>query len=81
MAIRTGSMLKTIIRSSALAGPAIPLGEMSLEEFLEPLGLRQPEAVERLGISTNRLKDVVLEERRTTADTAQWLSRLLKTLQ
>ena len=52
---------------------------MLLEEFLKPLGLRQDEAARRLGISANRLNDVVLGQRRITADTAEQLSRLLKT--
>ena len=52
---------------------------MLLEEFLKPLGLGQAEAAKRLGISANRLNDVVLGERRITADTAKRLSRLLKT--
>ena len=50
-----------------------------LEEFLKPLGLQQVQAAERLGISANRLNEVVLGKRRITADTALRLSRLLKT--
>ena len=45
----------------------------------EPLGLRQAEAAQRLGISANRLNEVVLGKRRVTADTAIRLSRFLKT--
>ncbi|MXZ71321.1 MAG: HigA family addiction module antidote protein [Acidobacteria bacterium] len=60
-------------------GPAISPGEMLLEEFLKPLGLRQVEAAQRLGISANRLNEVVLGKRRITADTALRLSRFLKT--
>ena len=71
--------MKTIIRSRSRQGPAIPSGEMLLEEFLTPLGLRQAEAAQRLGISVNRLNEVVLGKRRTTAETAPRLSRLLKT--
>jgi len=52
---------------------------MLLDEFLKPLGLRQTEAAARLGISANRLNEVVLGKRRITADTALRLSRLLKT--
>jgi len=52
---------------------------MLLEEFLKPLGLRQAEAAERLGISANRLNEVVLGKRRITADTALRLSRMLNT--
>ena len=54
-------------------------GEMLLEEFLKPLGLRQTEAAQRLGISANRLNEVVLGKRRITADTALRLSRMLNT--
>ena len=60
-------------------GPAISPGEMLLEEFLEPLGLRQSEAAQKLGISANRLNEVVLGKRRLTPDTALRLARLLKT--
>ena len=59
-------------------GRAILPGEMLLEEFLKPLGLRQADAAKRLGISANRLDEVVLGKRRITADTAVRLSRLLK---
>lgn len=52
---------------------------MLLEEFLKPLGLRQTDVARRLGVSANRLNEVVLDKRRITADTAIRLSRLLKT--
>ena len=45
----------------------------------EPLGLGQVQAAERLGISLNRLNEIVLGKRGITADTALRLSRLLKT--
>ena len=51
---------------------------MLLEEFLKPLGLRQVEAAQRLGISANRLNEIVLGKRRITLDTALRLSRFLK---
>ncbi len=60
-------------------GPAIPPGEMLLEEFLKPLGLGQVEAARRLGISLNRLNEIVLGKRGISADTALRLGRLLKT--
>jgi addiction module HigA family antidote len=41
--------------------------------------LGQVKAAERLGISLNRLNEIVLGKRRITADTALRLSRLLKT--
>ena len=70
---------KVIVRDPSWAGPAVAPGEMLLREFLEPLGLRQAEAARRLGLSTNRLNDVVLGKCRVTADTALRLSRFLKT--
>jgi addiction module HigA family antidote len=75
----TKSMSKTITRDPSWLGPTIPPGEMLLEEFLNPLGLRQVEAARRLGISLNRLNEIVLGKRRITADTALRLSRLLET--
>lgn len=52
---------------------------MLREEFFKPLGLRQVDAARRLGISANRLNEVLLDKRRITADTAMRLSRLLDT--
>ena len=75
----TKSASKTITRDPDWLGPTIPPGEMLLEEFLNPLGLRQVEAARRLGISLNRLNEIVLGKRRITADTALRLSRLLET--
>ncbi len=75
----TRSESKTIIRDPDWPGPAISPGEMLLEEFLKPLGLRQAEAAKHLGISANRLNEVVLGKRRITPDTALRLSRLLDT--
>ena len=69
----------TIIRNPAWTGPVVPPGEMLLKEFLQPLGLRQAEAAQQLGISVNRLNEVVLGKRRITTDTALRLARLLKT--
>ena len=73
------SASKTITRDPNWPGSAISPGEMLLEEFLKPLGLRQVETAQRLGISANRLNEVVLGKRRVTPDTALRLSRLLKT--
>jgi addiction module HigA family antidote len=52
---------------------------MLLEEFLKPLGLGQVEVARRLGISLNRLNEIVLGKRGISADTALRLGRLLKT--
>jgi addiction module HigA family antidote len=57
----------------------IPPGELLLEEYLKPLGVGQLEAARRLGISLNRLNEIVLGKRGITADTALRLARYLKT--
>jgi len=77
--MRTRSASRTITRDPDWLGPAIPPGEMLLEEFLKPLGLGQVEAARRLGISLNRLNEIVLGKRGISADTALRLGRLLKT--
>ena len=46
--------------------------------ILKPMGIRQVEAARRLGISLNRLNEIVLGKRGIAADTALRLSRLLK---
>src|SRR5713101_7813396 len=75
----TRSASKTITRDPNWLGPAIPPGEMLLKEFLKPMGIGQVEAARRLGISLNRLNEIVLGKRSITADTALRLGRLLKT--
>ena len=52
---------------------------MLLEEFMKPLSLHETEAAAQMGIPANRLREIVTEKRRITADTARRLSRLLKT--
>jgi len=75
----TKSASKTITRGANWLGPAIAPGEILLEEYLKPMGIGQVEAARRLGISLNRLNEIVLGKRGITADTALRLSRLLKT--
>jgi len=75
----TKSASKTITRNPNWLGPAIPPGELLLEEYLKPLGVGQIEAARRLGISLNRLNEIVLGKRGVTADTALRLGRFLKT--
>jgi addiction module HigA family antidote len=74
----TKSASKTITRDPNWLGPAIPPGEILLEEFLTPMGIGQVEAARRLGISLNRLNEIVLGKRGITADTALRLARLLE---
>jgi antitoxin HigA-1 len=75
----TKSRSKIITRDPNWLGPAIAPGEILLEEYLKPLGIAQLEAARRLGISLNRLNEIVLGKRSITADTALRLARLLKT--
>ena len=56
----TKSASRIITREPDWLGPAIPPGEILLEEYLKPLGLGQVQAAERLGISLNRLNEIVL---------------------
>src|SRR3989441_6054874 len=77
--MRTKSASKIISRDPKWLGPAIPPGEILLEEYLKPLGFGQLAAAKRLGISLNRLNEIVLGKRGITADTALRLARLLKT--
>ena len=73
------SASRTITRDPNWIGPAIPPGEILLEEYLKPLGIGQVEAARRLGMSLNRLNEIVLGKRGISADTALRLARLLKT--
>ncbi|HEV8580323.1 MAG TPA: HigA family addiction module antitoxin [Thermoanaerobaculia bacterium] len=52
---------------------------MLLEEFLRPLELTQVEAARQLGMSVNRLNELVLGKRGITADTALRLPRRFQT--
>jgi addiction module HigA family antidote len=54
-------------------------GEMLLKEFLTPMGLTQVDAAEKMGISLNRLNELIRRKRGVTADTALRLAKLLKT--
>ncbi len=74
----TKSVSKIITRDPSWLGPAIPPGEILLEEFLRPLALDQTGAARRLGISLNRLNEIVLGKRSITADTALRLARMFK---
>ena len=56
----------------------VDVREMLREEFLVPLGLTQVEAARRLGMSVNRLNELVLGKRGITADTALRLARRFK---
>jgi addiction module HigA family antidote len=70
----TKSGAKTITRDPAWLGPAIHPGEILIEEFLTPLSLTQVDAARQLGLSVNRVNEIVLGKRGVTADTALRLS-------
>jgi addiction module HigA family antidote len=72
------SRLRTITRDQNWRGPAID-PEMLLEEYLKPLGIGQVEAARELGVSLNRLNEIVRGKGGITADTALRLARFLKT--
>jgi addiction module HigA family antidote len=75
----TKSGARTITRDPSVLGPAVHPGEMLLEEFLTPLCLPQVQAARQLGISLNRLNEIILGKRSVTADTALRLARRFKT--
>jgi addiction module HigA family antidote len=52
---------------------------MLVEEYLKPMGMGQVEAARKLGVSLNRLNELVLGKRGITADTALRLAKVLKT--
>lgn len=54
-------------------------GEMLLEEFLKPMKLTQLGAAQKMGMSQNRLNEIVRGKRGITADTALRLAKLFKT--
>jgi addiction module HigA family antidote len=70
---------KAVPRRPRWLGPAISPGELLLEEYLKRLGVGQIDAAQRLGISLNRLNEIILGKRSITADTAVRLARFLKT--
>jgi addiction module HigA family antidote len=54
-------------------------GDLLLEEFLKPLKLSRVEAASKMGISVNRLNELIRGKRGVTADTALRLAKLVKT--
>jgi addiction module HigA family antidote len=54
-------------------------GEVLLEEYIKPLELTQATLAKELGISTNRLNELVRGKRGITADTALRLARRFRT--
>lgn len=75
----TKSAAKTITRDPDRLGPAVHPGEMLREEFLVPLNLAQTDLAREIGISLNRLNELVLGKRGVTADTDIRLAQRFKT--
>ena len=75
----TKSASRIITRDTRWLGPAVHPGEILLEEYLKPMKVGQVEAARKLGVSLNRLNEIVLAKRGITADTALRLARFLKT--
>ena len=70
---------KTGIDVRRMKRPPTHPGEVLLEEFLMPLGMSQAEAARRMGMSANRLNELVRGKRGVTADTALRFARLFRT--
>jgi addiction module HigA family antidote len=77
-AARTTTKSASLPRDPTVLGPMIHPGEMLLDEFLRPLGLQQSVVADELGISRNRLNELILGKRSMTADTAIRLERRFK---
>lgn len=50
-----------------------------IEEFLKPLKITQTAAAEKMGITLNRLNEIINGKRGVSADTALRLAKLVKT--
>ena len=64
-----------MVRIPTHRAPTHP-GQIVLHEFLEPLGMTQHEAADRLGVSRVRLNQIINARRGVTPDTALRLARL-----
>ena len=65
---RTPTEPASLPRDSAVLGPLVHPGEMLLQEFVRPLGLRERVVADELGISRNRLNELVLGKRDLPGD-------------
>jgi addiction module HigA family antidote len=54
----------------------VSVGEMLIEEFLEPLGITQTELAEKTGLPRKHVNELCRGRRSVTADTALILSRV-----
>jgi antitoxin HigA-1 len=78
----TTKPMQTLIprpRVEQMAEPPTHPGEVLREDFLVPLGMTQTAFAARLGISLQRLNDLLCGRRGVTVDTALRLARVLGT--
>ena len=69
-ATKSRDVRASIPRDPASLGPMVHPGEMLNEEFIKPMELQQTVLAEELGISKNRLNELIAGKRGMTADTA-----------
>lgn len=77
--MRSTSVVETIIEENLVQPtkrPPTHPGEMLLKEFLEPLGISQADAAERMNIPYQRLNAIVNGRRAVSASTALLLGEL-----
>lgn len=55
---------------------SVSVGEMLREEFMEPLGLRQGQLAEAMGVQCRHVNELCTDRRAITADTALMLARV-----
>lgn len=78
------SLTTTAARVSAvdlrrMRRPPTHPGEIFEEEYRKPSGISQAEAARRMGISTNRMNEIVMGKRSVTAETAVLMAALTRT--
>jgi addiction module HigA family antidote len=54
----------------------VSVGEMLRKEFMEPLGLRQGQLAEAMGVQRKHVNELCTDRRTITADTALMLARV-----
>jgi len=65
--------------TTATTMPPIRLGEVLMEEYLEPLGITQHRLAIAIGVPPRRINEIVHGKRRITADTALRMARYFGT--
>ncbi len=67
--------LKLSTTTDARKLPAVPPGEMLVEEFLKPLGLTNYRLAKEIGVPAQRIGEIIAGRRAVTADTDLRLCR------